>query len=114
MYYDRKGNPISTNDFVKLKRGLTYSIVQQTVFPNGKFLSTVWLGLDHNFGTGPIKIFETMLFESKKQMMELECWRYSTEQEAIEGHNRLLRYYEVETGRKRTRFEKILEEEDGD
>lgn len=50
-------------------------------------ISTVCLGLDHRFvGTGPPIIFETMIFDSE----ELEDYqeRYSTEEEALEGHNR--------------------------
>ena len=30
---------------------------------NGKKISTVFLGLDHNFGEGPPLVFETMVFE---------------------------------------------------
>lgn len=53
----------------------------------GEKLSTVWLGLDHNFGgEGPPLIFETMLF-MKSNKNDLQ-WRYSTEEEAKEGHRR--------------------------
>lgn len=52
----------------------------------GEKLSTVWLGLDHNFMLGPPLIFETMLF-SKKRKYELQ-WRYSTEEQARAGHRR--------------------------
>lgn len=48
-------------------------------------VSTVFLGLDHNFGGGPPLIFETMIFPSNNSS-ETGCWRYSTEAEALEGH----------------------------
>lgn len=37
-------------------------LVGQTRTLYGEKLSTVWLGLDHSFGSGPPLIFETMLF----------------------------------------------------
>jgi hypothetical protein len=44
----------------------TNRIVGQTRTLYGEKLSTVWLGLDHSFGTGPPLIFETMLFAPTK------------------------------------------------
>lgn len=59
--------------------------VSRTIY--GEKLSTVWLGLDHRFGgEGPPLIFETMLF-MKSNKNDLQ-WRYSTEEEAKEGHRR--------------------------
>lgn len=40
-------------------------IVRQETLWNGIWVSTVWLGLDHNFGrSGPPLIFETMAFNN--------------------------------------------------
>ena len=67
-------------DFDKMDR-----VVKQQRLWNGLFVSTVFLGLDHNFGQGPPLIFETMVFPN-------EWWtdwmqdRYSTEEEAFSGH----------------------------
>jgi hypothetical protein len=48
-------------------------------------VSTVFLGLDHRFGDGPPLLFETMAFVGHDDVgME----RYSTWQEAEEGHAR--------------------------
>lgn len=48
-------------------------------------VSTVFLGLDHNWGDGRPLIFETMVFGGK---YDQECERYSTEAEAVAGHAR--------------------------
>ena len=66
-------------------------IVKQHRFWWGGRLSTVWLGLDHSFGEGPPLIFESMVFAPGSRPEELDQVRYSTEQEALLGHARLLR-----------------------
>jgi hypothetical protein len=72
---------------------------------NGVEVSTVWLGLDHNFipGRRPL-IFETMLFVPQTKVYFLggriyhsdresigEQWRYATEEEALRGHKMLVK-----------------------
>lgn len=65
-------------------------------------VSTIFLGLDHQYGEGPPLIFETMLFHSKTRVFdgpfgprryrpewtrdEQTTWRYSTMEEAKRGH----------------------------
>lgn len=51
--------------------------------PDTAVVSTVFLGLDHQFGDGPPMIFETMVFMPGD---EEPCWRYSTWSEAERGH----------------------------
>lgn len=51
-------------------------------------VSTVFLGLDHSFGDGPPVLFETMIFGGEHDQ---DQWRYCTKQEAIEGHNRIVK-----------------------
>lgn len=80
-------------------------IVRQTQLKNGKWVSTVFLGLDHGFsldGKHKPQIFETMVFTTKNQKRilfgkiidtvgdELDCERYSTWKEAEEGHKLLV------------------------
>lgn len=36
--------------------------VGKTTLPNGIFISTVFLGIDHNWGDGPPMLWETMVF----------------------------------------------------
>jgi len=50
--------------------------------------STVFLGLDHNFGQGPLQVFETMLFTDGDDDESL--WRYATWDEAVAGHARVV------------------------
>lgn len=51
-------------------------------------VSTVWLGLNHQFGDGPPLIFETMVFDvdTDDRWNDKLQWRYSTKKEALEGH----------------------------
>ena len=58
-------------------------------------VSTVDLGLDHSFGDGPPLYYETMIFKKKDDEID---WggeyqeRYSTEEQAIIGHQRAIEY----------------------
>lgn len=51
-------------------------------------VSTVFLGIDHQFGDGPPLLFETMVFGGKHDDY---CERYSTWDEAAVGHARICR-----------------------
>jgi hypothetical protein len=91
-WYDRDGEPIPVVVANDLLVDEDYVIVQQDVFiyeGEPVKVSTVWLGLDHNLWVvdpnllHPIKIFETMIFGGK---LHLEQWRYSSEEEALAGH----------------------------
>jgi hypothetical protein len=92
-YYDRQGNRLTLMEWAKRYEGKTGDAmtaekrVAETTLPDGTWVSTVWLGLDHSFGEGPPLIFETMVFPSKDgPLNELDCDRYSTEAEALAGH----------------------------
>lgn len=98
MYYHRDGTPYEGTpedpsgtlawgkDFenIKLKR------VVKTDVKHG-YVSTVWMGLDHSFGDGPPLIFETMYFGKNDEGEDQE--RYSTEEEAMAGHERMVKKY---------------------
>jgi hypothetical protein len=47
-------------------------------------ISTVFLGLDHNWGLGPPVLFETMIFGGR---FDEDQDRYCTWDEAIKGHD---------------------------
>jgi hypothetical protein len=55
-------------------------------------ISTVFLGLDHNFGEdGPPVLFETMVFDNEgERWRDLASERYSTWDEAERGHDKLV------------------------
>jgi hypothetical protein len=91
LWYDKDGLPISIDQASVLLSDMTYKRVRRTKItsasdPNESFdVSTVWLGLDHNWSDGPPLIFETMVFGEGCDL-DLECWRYSTLAAAEEGH----------------------------
>lgn len=49
-------------------------------------ISTVWLGLNHNWGDGPPLVFETMVF--KPSGSDNYQVRYTTWDEALLGHEK--------------------------
>lgn len=90
-YYDREGKPLTREEFCNLyERSLEYRVVKQETLPNGKYVSTVWLGLNHNYGNGAPLIFETMVFPSQGNFSDLDMERYSTEMAAQIGHTAMV------------------------
>lgn len=67
--------------------------VAQTDLGDGVRVSTVFLGIDHNYGSGAPILFETMVFG----LSEPGSWtddmqeRYETWQQAEQGHEMMLR-----------------------
>ena len=51
------------------------------------YVSTVFLGVDHQFSYGPPLLFETMVFRGA---MDERQWRYATWDEAEAGHRRVV------------------------
>lgn len=107
MYFDRQGNPLGLHEWAAKFEGREYQIVARDelsipgVADGDAFVSTVWLGLDHNHsGEGPPLIFETMAFAGtvesalapgRKYLNDLGIQlRYSTEAEARFGHAAVL------------------------
>jgi len=78
---------LTTNEREWIMKVHNNRIVDQTTV--GDYLvSTVFLGIDHNFGRGLPILFETMVFNNKHN--ELYCDRYHTKQEAVEGHKKIV------------------------
>lgn len=97
-YYDRQGRPMTLEGYIEQlgvdnKSGIDQRRVAETTLKNGRWISTVYLALDHNFSGGPPLIFETMAFDAT--MNELDCDRYSTEAEALAGHERMCQKWMV-------------------
>lgn len=121
-HFDRRGNPISMRERCSLMEISGYAIVKQE-YVDDYWISTVWLGLDHSFASGPPLIFETMVFNhampepprlpeidpgfdlvspppelqewldeypDQTSASDIECERYSTEEQAIEGHEKMV------------------------
>lgn len=58
----------------------------------GKKVSTVWLGLDHGFlGDRPL-VFETMVFSEDESWTDIYMDRYTTWDEALEGHQNAIEW----------------------
>jgi hypothetical protein len=110
---DRQGNPISMRQFGELHASEDYVRVAADHLDDGQlWVSTVWLGLDHGFGSGPPLTFETMVFvhlteeqiEARRRQWatittldpgrfpweESMIERYSTEDEARDGHRKIV------------------------
>lgn len=95
-WYNRSGEKISMERADELLRDREYCVVQQDTLSDGSMVSTVWIGLDHrHIGTGPPIIFETLWLEGNPSYGE----RYCTQEEALEGHNRILEEARAELAR---------------
>lgn len=90
-YYDRDSTPITRLQWARDLENRSKVRVAETTLADGTWISTVWLGLDHQFDAGPPLIFETMVFPSRGELVDRECERYSTEAEALAGHDAMVR-----------------------
>lgn len=84
--------PLSDDDLLLWAadyENLSNRMVAQTHIGPAIMVSTVFLGLDHNFSdTGPPVLFETMVFNG---LVERDCWRCSTWEEAEAQHELAVR-----------------------
>ncbi len=67
-------------------------IIKQETLPNGLRVSTVFIGIDHNWGDGEPLLFESMVFGLDDEVQE----RYSTYEQAEEGHRKLVDKYSAQ------------------
>ena len=88
--YDKYGQTLSTEDCGLLLGNREYAVIEKTAV--GPYqVSTVWMGLDHSWGTGPPLIFETMVFikpeKGEEAALPIDTQRrYPTLKDAIDGH----------------------------
>jgi hypothetical protein len=99
MYFRRDGTPYRTasewaEDFSK---GIDRRVDETLLWWGGR-VSTVWLGLNHNYIGGPPLIFETMLF-GPKSLDTLDMDRYATEAQAIAGHKQMVKRWKFAFGK---------------
>ena len=93
-YYDRQGNPVDPETAMALFADDGARRVGLTRLGDYE-VSTVFLVLDHSFGYGgthtkPI-LFESMIFAAARTRGgDYYLWRYCTEEEALEGHARIV------------------------
>jgi hypothetical protein len=103
QYYYLEGKEIkSTKDITEWAIHLDYDnkIVEQTTI-QGVFISTVFLGIDHGWGSDVPILFETMVFGGKYNEYQ---WRYATWDEAYKGHHEVCAMVSEEGTRKKFRL----------
>jgi hypothetical protein len=95
-YYDQDGQPMAMLDWAAAFGRARERTLGRTILKGPargtKWVSTVWLGLDHQWGEGAPLIFESMVFV-RGSYSELECRRYTTRAEALAGHAELCRIW---------------------
>lgn len=122
--YRRNGESIGIYEWAILFENDKYRRVALTRLPGGKkYVSTVWLGLNHSFDGGDPKIFETMvfsrdtrsmsLFGSGKSLMYHENFyqrQWTTEEEAYAGHASICRWWRLNRRQRRKWQRKLIEQ----
>jgi hypothetical protein len=89
-FYDRTGKPLNLQEWGRLMEDVEYKRVAEAHI-GPLWVSTVWLGSNHRFGEGTPLIFETMVFPQEGDWNEEICERYATEEEALAGHQRIVK-----------------------
>lgn len=101
--------PVTTDDYITWERAKKNqrNVKQEKI--NGYYISTVFLGINHSFKeqSAPV-LFETMVFEERegkeRQSLQDEYQeRYSTWDEALEGHQRAIEWTRKHPLKKRTK-----------
>ena len=90
-YYNKEGKELTLFEWIEKNEDVDYKRIALDKLDKYK-VSTVWLGLDHNFSNEKKLIFETMVFKDND---EVDCERYSTEKEAIEGHKAMVKKWKA-------------------
>lgn len=97
-YILEDGEPVAVLDVLEWARWIEahpdQRFVGKTPLPGGGRVSTVFLGLNHQFGDGPPILWESMVFGADDEVQE----RYETKAEAEAGHIRLVRQFLGDTG----------------
>lgn len=92
-YFARDGSKMNCIEWAHKFNDPNYHIVKQTKLRHArKWVSTVWIGLSHQFGDGPPLIFETMVFQWGRYI-DIDCERTSTEHDARLAHELLCQYW---------------------
>ena len=102
LWYDRNGQPIPRELAAGLLEDDKYRCVAYTTLTDGRRVSTIWLGLDHDFSRkGPPLIFESAVIKPLRGTQYGLCEeqrRYATEAEARAGHREVVLELEARRG----------------
>lgn len=91
---DADGYPVEEPDVLKWAKWFESAtadqsrVVARTELPGDVIVSTVFLGLDHGWGFGKPVLWETMIFKGDEDGYQE---RYSSHEEALQGHERAVR-----------------------
>jgi hypothetical protein len=93
-YYGPSGRPLGLNEWATLfeLRGLDPDDSwwrRRSLAPGGA-VSTVWLGIDHSFGSGPPLYWETMFFGCYD--LDEEMLRHPSRPAAFDAHRTIVRW----------------------
>ena len=94
-WVERDGNPVRVDfdEYVSSRPSAGGRRVAED-WAEGYWISTVFLGVDHQFGPGPPLLYETMVFpvteDGHTSYIEAYCDRYSTREQAAKGHKRIV------------------------
>lgn len=97
IHYDKFGTRITVHMWAALLEDDQYRQIASTEV-DGALVSTVWVGIDHNWGDGPPLIFETTVFWGRTPSADDEE-RYSSIDDALAGH---WRHVQALQGREQT------------
>lgn len=86
LYFDKQGKPLTDTELDALLRDRHYRRVGLDSVGEVK-VSTVWLGVNYNWGDGAPIIFESMIFGGDRNG---DMVRYSTLEQAEAGHRAIL------------------------
>jgi hypothetical protein len=93
LFYDWDGNRITLREWADLRTGKDVHVAESTLLDQGKWVSTVWLGVDHGFSWNPDHppvIFETLVFDLATGFAGDYMERYTTLLDATLGHDRIV------------------------
>ncbi|CAE6758446.1 hypothetical protein R75461_05602 [Paraburkholderia nemoris] len=91
-YYLRDGTPTDVETWRGLQGDASYVQVEKTTLPNGRWISTIWLGVQHESVSDPggLELFESVVFDVDTQQ-PLVSVGHATEEQAHAAHQRLVK-----------------------
>ncbi|MBO0863493.1 MAG: hypothetical protein J2P16_00265 [Mycobacterium sp.] len=93
LYLAPDGSEISRNEWSRLFETRLEDMSDESWWRKqtkvgDKTVSTVWIGLNHQFAVGPPLFWETMICEGDEYGDE--AWRYSSREDALANHGRIV------------------------
>lgn len=98
VHHDKRGAPISFDEWLRLSNDPGYKDIQSTEI-GGILVQTRWIGTDPELAvfqsakgdTEPL-LFETVIAAPEAHELNREMWRYKTFEEATTGHEAVVKW----------------------